>query len=326
MNVFTVALFQATASLPFLPRTFWPYFLGAVVLVAGLSPIIATKPLRQPKGIDTVLAFGPLLFAVPMAVFAGDHFIFTSSIARAVPSWIPYHLFWAYFVGSALIAAALSIATRKHSGLAAALLGVMLFCFVLLIHIPNLIAHPRDRIFLAIVLRDLSFSGGAFALAAAQARRSRGNRIPSILVIVRSVIGMAVVVFGVEHFLYPQHVPVVPLKQLMPSWIPAHVPLSYATGAILIACGLSMIIDWKSRLAAACLGIVVFVIVLLVYLPILVANLSDIATGLNYFADTMAFSGALLLLAGALPSQPWALRQNEGSSPAQPDHCSVTRA
>jgi uncharacterized membrane protein len=119
------------------------------------------------------------------------------------------------------------------------------------------------------------------------------------------MIGIPAVVFGVEHFLHPQYVPVVPLSQLLPPWIPGHLLLAYAMGAVLIVSGLCLIFNWNARAAAAWLGIIVFVVVLLVYLPILIANLSDIANGLNYFADTLAFSGAALLLAAALPKQPY---------------------
>lgn len=41
--------------------------------------------------------------------------------------------------------------------------------------------------------------------------------------------------------------------------------------------------------------------VLLVYLPIMASNLSDIGNGLNYVVDTLAFSGTALLIANALP-------------------------
>lgn len=75
----------------------------------------------------------------------------------------------------------------------------------------------------------------------------------------------------------------------------------YVTGLVLVAAGLSMIVNWKPRLAATWLGIFVFVIVVLVYLPIVVASPSDIDNGLNYLVDTLAFSGCALLLAGALP-------------------------
>jgi uncharacterized membrane protein len=120
---------------------------------------------------------------------------------------------------------------------------------------------------------------------------------------VRYIVSVTAVVFGVEHFLHPQLVPVVPLEQLMPSWIPGHLFLAYGTGVILILSGMSMVLNWKARLAATWLGIVVFAIVLLVYLPITIAKVSDVGNGLNYLVDTLAFSGSALLLAGVLPME-----------------------
>ena len=300
MKLLPLILVQPLGTLLIPSRTFWPYFAGTVILVIGLARIITT-PGRTLK-IERTLIFGPLFLAVPMAVFGADHFIAPRFVATLVPSWIPWHLFWVYVVGIALIAAALSIVAKKLSVLAATLLSAMLFSFVLLISGPNLAANLRDRFVLAVLLRDLSFSAGALACAIAQAEQWPRTVRNWLTGLVRYVIALSAVVFGIEHFLHPEFVPVVPLRQPLPSWIPWHLFLAYVTGAILIALGLSMAFNWKARLAATWLGIVVFAIVITVYLPILIANIFDIANGLNYFADTLAYCGAALLLAGALPT------------------------
>jgi len=283
-------------------RAFWPYFAGAILLVIGLARIIKGE-LLQARGIDKVVVFGPLFFTVPMAVFGADHFIAPTIVAAMVPSWIPGHLFWVYFVGTALFAASWSIATKKRSPLAASLLSAMILSFVLRIHVPNFAANPHNRFLFAIVLRDSSFSSGALACALAQAGEWPNRTVNWLTTLARFVIAITAVIFGVEHFLYPEFVPVVPLKQPMPFWIPGHLFLAYATGAVLIAAGLSLLFNWKARLTATWLGIFVFAIVLLVYLPIMIAKLSDIGNGLNYFADTLAFSGAALLIAGVLSNE-----------------------
>lgn len=301
-----------------LPGTwFWPFFLGTILLLIGLAAM-ARRGFPQERGLEWAVALGPLFFATPMAVFAGDHLISPKLIATMVPAWIPGHLFWVYLVGAGLLAAALSIVTGKHSALAATLLGAMIFSFVLLIHVPNFVANPGDRLMFAIVLRDSSFSAGALACALAYApAHSWLKRTNWITALVRYVIAVAVVVFGVEQFLYPELVPVVPLRQVMPPWIPGHLFLAYLTGTVLIASGLSLLFNWKSRLAATTLGIFVFVIVLLVYLPITAAKVSDIANGLNYFADTLAVSGTALLLARALPGVEvrWSNREESAARP-----------
>ena len=47
----------------------------------------------------------------------------------------------------------------------------------------------------------------------------------------------------------------------------------------------------------------ILILVLFIYLPIVAADPSDIGNGLNYIVDTLAFSGAALVLADALPRE-----------------------
>jgi len=277
---------------------FWPYAAGIAIFAIGLTMLLRSGAWKA-QGLDKAIAFGGLFFAVPLAVFGGDHFVFSRDIAGAVPSWIPGHLFWVYFVGTALFAAALSIVVNRYSALAATLSGLMIFSFVLLISVPRVAGNLGDRFAWAVLLRDLFFSGGGLAFAVAQAKKPQDWS--KLIAVIRTSMGIVSVIFGIEHFLHPQFVPVVPLKQLMPPWIPGHVPLAFATGAVMIASGLCIVLNWKARMAATALGIVVFVIVVQIYLPIAIAKLSDIGNGLNYVADTLLFSGSALLLAGALP-------------------------
>jgi uncharacterized membrane protein len=277
---------------------FWPYFAIAILLAVALVTIPRNKAGRA-QVVDRAEIFGRLFLAIPMGVFGVDHFIFPKVVEAIVPSWLPWHSFWAYLVGVALLAAALSITLKKYAVLAATLLGAMIFSFVLLIHIPNVAPRTGSRLLWAVLVRDLCFSSGAFALAIAEAKHFNYGR--KIVPVIRLVIGIATVFFGVEHFLHPELVPVVPLDLRMPSWIPAQVVISYVTGLILIASGLSIIANWKSHAAAVWLGVVVFVVVLLVYVPIVIANPSNIGDGLNYLVDTLAFSGSVLLISRILP-------------------------
>jgi len=300
----STTIFSAVGASFFSAEIFWPYFSGIVLLVLGSAVMFRSEALRR-RGIDKVVAFAPLFTAFPMGVFGADHFVAATSIAKIVPAWMPAHLFWVYFVGVALIAAALSIAVDRYADLAAALLGAMLFSFVLLIHIPNFAANLKDRFALAIVLRDLGFSAGAMALALAPRGDLQRGNVQKLVAVLRVIIGVITIIFGVEHFLHPQFVPVIPLRQPLPSWIPMQAPLAYLTGSILIVSGVSLIANRKARLVATLLGIVVFVVVMVVYLPLLVAKPFD---ELNYFADTLLFSGSTLALAAALPREEPAMR------------------
>lgn len=276
--------------------------LAAVVFLA-LGLLVIVPEVRQAQGLDKILPFGRLFFAVPMAVFGADHFVFAQSIKNIVPSWMPLHAFWVYLVGVALFASALSIIVKRYSKLAATLLGIMLFLFVVLLHIPGILGGPSDRFAWAIGLRDLSFSGGAFAFAGAQMKARTEHGVPPLVTLARFFIGIPALFFGVEHFLHPYYVPGIPLDRLTPPWIPGRLFWAYAGGAVIFAAGACIVANNKARLAAIYLGIIILLQVLFVYGPILAANLSSVDDGLNYFADTIAFSGAALILADALPRE-----------------------
>jgi uncharacterized membrane protein len=108
----------------------------------------------------------------------------------------------------------------------------------------------------------------------------------------------------VEHFLHPVNVPGVPLEKLMPAWIPGRLLVGYLTGAILLVAGAGILLARKTRMAATYLGTWIVLLVLFIYGPILIASLSDPSAavkveGINYFADTLLFAGAILALANA---------------------------
>src|SRR6266851_6236757 len=108
---------------------FWPYFAGVALLAIGL-PIIIKNELPQAHGLDKIMPFGRLFFAISMAVFGSEHFTATADIATLVPRWISAHTFWVYLVGLAFLCAALSIAVLVQARLAAALVGMTLLIFV----------------------------------------------------------------------------------------------------------------------------------------------------------------------------------------------------
>ena len=102
------------------------------------------------------------------------------------------------------------------------------------------------------------------------------------------------------------HVPACRSKQLMPAWIPGRLLIGYLTGAILLVAGVFILLAKKTRMAATSLGTWIVLLVVFIYGPILIASLADPSTdvkieGINYFADTLLFAGAILALASATP-------------------------
>ncbi|HEX4310335.1 MAG TPA: hypothetical protein VHZ25_09930 [Acidobacteriaceae bacterium] len=294
--------FLAALMAPFglAPIVFWTYFLGLVVLVVGLM-VAFRRDIPRARGLDKVVCLGPVLYATPLAVFAGEHFTVTREMSGMVPHWLPWHMFWVLFVGVALVAAALSLAVGRMAGLAAALLGFMFLGFVALMDVESVAAHPHNRFAWTLMLRELSFGVCALAFASTQANdrwRAAGERFATVA---RYAMGVVVIFYGVEHFLHPQFVPVIPLELPLPTWMPLHPVIAYGVGAAMVAAGLAMLANWYARLATTLLGLVICAVVLVVYGPILAVNFSDVGVGLNYFADTLFFGGAILMLAASMP-------------------------
>jgi uncharacterized membrane protein YphA (DoxX/SURF4 family) len=250
------------------------------------------------------MPFGRLFFAIPMAVFASEHFTLTTGIAALVPRWIPAHTFWVYAVGIGFFCAALSLAVLVKARLAAALVGMTFLIFVLVMDLPGTFRHPNNRFFWALTLRELAFSGGAFAFALAA--RSTRSKLPSPAgpiagwkAFPRFFVGIASVFYGVEHLLHPANAPAVPLELLTAQWIPGRMFVSYFVGVVLILAGACILVNKSARLAATCLGLTILLTVLWVYLPMLVAAPTNVEA-LNYFFDTLLFCGTILLLANAM--------------------------
>jgi uncharacterized membrane protein YphA (DoxX/SURF4 family) len=280
---------------------------GAGILLFLIASWAAKTDIAQARGLDKVVALSNLCFAAPLAVFGALHLSAAQGLTTMVPAYMPWRLFWAYFVGVALVAASLSIATKIQVRWSGLLFGIMMVLFVATLHIPRALASPQDRFAWTIVIREMSFAGGAWILAGeAMREHGRGQGGGKLITVGRVLVAIAAIFFGVENFLHTANVPGVPLEKLMPAWIPAHLLIGYLTGVILFVAGVSILVGRKTRLAATYLGTWLVLVVLFIYGPILISALADPSTGvkiegINYFFDTMLFAGAILALASATP-------------------------
>ena len=279
----------------------WSYSVAGVVLAIGLIVTLLRDDWARARGWDKLILLGPPFYAAPLAAFGTEHFTRADAIASIVPEWIPFHHFWAYFVGACFILAPLSIVTRIQARLAASLLALTFFLFVVLMDIPAWAQDPRDRFALTLVLRELAFSGGALALAASlgTARRERGT--DTLATIARYFVAIPIVVFAVEQFMHGDHVPGVPLNRLTPGYVPGHAIWTYLTAVVYALAGSLLLVGKKTRAAATVLGAMVLLVVLVVYVPIGIVDRASLDTGFNFLADTLMFCGAILLLAAAMP-------------------------
>jgi uncharacterized membrane protein YphA (DoxX/SURF4 family) len=280
----------------------WSYCVGGVVFAVGLVTIFLRSDWQKARGLDKLILSGTLFYAAPLAAFGTEHFTVTQSVAPLVPKWIPWHLFWAYFVGTCFIAATLSIVTRIQARLSASLLALTFFLFVVLMDIPSWVRNPQNRFALTLALRELSFSGGALALAATLTEQWRDRGTHIFATIARYFVAIPVLFFSFEQFMHGDYVPGIPLALMTPQYVYGHAVWTYLTAAVYAVAGILLLVGKKTRTAATCVGLTVLFVVLVVYVPIGVVNRASLI-GINFLGDTLMYCSAVLLLAGAMPRE-----------------------
>ena len=281
----------------------WSYAVFALVCAAGVATIFLRGDWQKARGIDKLILFGPIFYAAPLGGFGAEHFTRAAGIASIVPKFIPWHMFWALFIGACFIAASFSLVTRIQARLSASLVGLTFFLFVMLMDAPGWAQQPGNRFFAILTLRELSFSGGALAYAALLADQDRAESSHILATIARYFVGIPILFYSFEQFMHGDHVPGVPLEPLTPTYIWGHAIWGYVAAIGYLVAGVLLLIGKKTRPAATLAALSVLLVELAVYIPIAVVQRASLDLGFNYMADTLMFCGAVFLLAGAMPHE-----------------------
>jgi uncharacterized membrane protein YphA (DoxX/SURF4 family) len=147
--------------------------------LAGAAWVLAGSPQNQTLSVQSWFAtkqlatMGRLIFGASMVVFGFQHFMYGQFVAMLVPSWLPWHIFWTYFFGVALIAAGISIVTGIQARLAAILLGLMFLLWVVVLHAPRVAASPHNGDEWSSLFVAVAMCGSCFIIAAAAASKAR---------------------------------------------------------------------------------------------------------------------------------------------------------
>jgi hypothetical protein len=209
-----------------------------------------------------------------------------------VPRWLPAPLFWTYFAGAALLAAAISLIAWRCVRWSASLLALFFLIIVAIVDLPNLPRNLHDRIFWTLTVRETCFAAGALVLAGSLWPRGR-----ALVSVARSVVACTFLFYAIEHFLFPRFVPGVPLEKLTPPWIPGAALLAYLVGIVLFASGLGLMARCSYRIASASAGTMLLLLTIFFYIPILITEIhtSLAVEGINYVGDTLLFAATALL-------------------------------
>lgn len=120
---------------------------------------------------NTLNNIGKWFFILPFAAFGLLHFGPLEHSLHYIPNFLPAPAFWVYFTGACLLAFTVSAVIKTFDGLAAVLLGIMMLCFVFMIHIPK--AIEGDFLQVIATFRDTGMAGAAFLYATTMAKDLR---------------------------------------------------------------------------------------------------------------------------------------------------------
>jgi uncharacterized membrane protein YphA (DoxX/SURF4 family) len=97
---------------------------------------------RGPR--DPLATVGRVGFGACLPLYGAVHFLYPRAVADFIPAWIPAHLFWAYLTACAFVAAGVAVLSGAGIRTATVLVAAMFTSWVVLLHIPRLLAALGD--------------------------------------------------------------------------------------------------------------------------------------------------------------------------------------
>ena len=204
---------------------------------------------------------------------------------QPVPKGLPAREALAYVTAFVSLAGGVGLLLRRVAALAAGVLLAYLLLWLLVLRVPLMfVAFGVDTWWAA--CKTAVMAAAAWVLYSWFATGARGVRIA------RALYGLALIPFGLAHFLYLKQTAV-----LVPGWLPAHVAWAYFTGGAFIAAGVAVLIGVYARLAAVLAALQIGLFTLLVWVPIMLGAPN-------------AFQQAEFVISSALTAGAWVMAES----------------
>jgi uncharacterized membrane protein YphA (DoxX/SURF4 family) len=111
-----------------------------------------------------ITVIGRILFAIPFGLLGINHFLMLDYYLGMLTSFIPLGSYTIILTGLMLIATSVSLISGKFVKFSTVILSVLLFLFIVTIHIPHMINDVDKTVNIIALLKDISLLGGSLMI------------------------------------------------------------------------------------------------------------------------------------------------------------------
>ena len=243
------------------------------------------------------LAQGSALFALGIVLLGVLNLVSGDFLAplQPMPNEVAARPLWAFAHGGLLVALAAGLMIDHIARPAAMALTVLLLSWLLLAHIPALLAQPGNVSTRVAAAELLAMTSVAWMLANFQPNGISSVAPPKLAkhsqLVGRVCFGLMLLVFGATHLAHSAAI-----AKLIPAWIPGRELWPWFTGIANLVAGMSLLMQIKARLAALLAGSMFGSWIFLVHIERLAADVTDISEW-SFAAMAIALTGAAWIVA-----------------------------
>lgn len=235
-----------------------------------------------------------------LSLFSGDF----ASVWQPVPLGIPARAIWACVSGAIMCVAGFGLLIRRSAVPMAMVLMVYTSMWLLVLHVPTLIAGPMHEINWGACAEIVVLVAGAWIVYASRAHPGDRWYVASLsgakaVRAAQIMFALAIPFIGIEHLVYAQQT-----ADYVPAWLPNHLGWAYFTGMAHVAAGAAILFKILPRLAAALETVMMGIFTVLVWLPLVVATPMQRFNWTALLMSTLITAGAWIV-ADSYRRAPW---------------------